>query len=34
VIAVREEKRIVTLRTDCTNQNGAVVLTGEAVMKC
>ena len=34
VITVREEKRIVTLRTDCTNQNGAVVLTGEAVMKC
>ena len=34
VIAVREEKRIVTLRTDCTNQNGAVVLTGEAVIKC
>ena len=34
VTAVREEKRIVTLRTDCTNQHGAVVLTGEAVMKC
>ena len=33
-ITVREEKRIVTLRTDCTNQNGAVVLTGEAVMRC
>ncbi len=34
VIALREEKRIVILRTDCTNQHGVVVLTGEAVMKC
>jgi 3-hydroxybutyryl-CoA dehydratase len=34
VTAVREDKRIVTLRTDCTNQHGTVVLTGEAVMKC
>src|SRR5712691_3698784 len=25
VIAVREEKRIVTLRTECTNQDGVVV---------
>ena len=33
VIAVREDKRIVTLRTECTNQDGAVVLTGEAIVK-
>src|SRR6266852_7093507 len=31
VTAVREEKRIVTLRTDCANQHGTLVLTGEAV---
>lgn len=33
VIGVREEKRIITLRTDCTNQDGILVLTGEAVVK-
>lgn len=33
VTALREEKRLVTLRTDCTNQKGAVVLTGEASIK-
>ena len=33
VIAVREDKRILTLRTECTNQEGAVVLTGEAIVK-
>ncbi len=33
VIALREGKRIITLRTDCTNQHGVVVLTGEAVTK-
>jgi 3-hydroxybutyryl-CoA dehydratase len=33
VIALREEKRIITLRTDCTNQHGVLVLTGEAVTK-
>jgi 3-hydroxybutyryl-CoA dehydratase len=33
VIAVREDKRILTLRTECTNQDGAVVLTGEAIVK-
>ena len=33
VIGVRAEKRIITLRTDCTNQNGVLVLTGEAVIK-
>jgi acyl dehydratase len=32
VIAFREDKRIVTLKTDCTNQRGEVVLTGEAVL--
>jgi len=34
VIALRAEKRIVTLRTECVNQQGALVLTGEAVVKC
>jgi 3-hydroxybutyryl-CoA dehydratase len=34
VIAIREEKRIVTLRTDCINQDGTLVLTGEATVKC
>jgi 3-hydroxybutyryl-CoA dehydratase len=33
VIGVREEKRLLTLRTDCTNQNGTLVITGEAVVK-
>lgn len=33
VIAVREDKRLVTLRTDCTNQEGKAVITGEAVVK-
>ncbi len=33
VIATREEKRLVTLRTDCTNQLGTLVLTGEATVK-
>ncbi|GAC1394270.1 MAG: MaoC family dehydratase [Ktedonobacteraceae bacterium] len=33
VTALREEKRLVTLRTDCTNQKGAIVLTGEATIK-
>ena len=33
VIAVREDKRLLTLRTDCINQDGAVVLTGEATVK-
>jgi len=33
VIGVRKEKRIITLRTDCTNQDGFLVLTGEAVVK-
>ena len=33
VIGVREEKRLLTLRTDCTNQDGVLVLTGEATVK-
>ncbi len=33
IIKVREDKRLITLRTDCTNQNGALVITGEAVVK-
>ncbi len=33
VIGVREEKRLITLRTDCTNQDGTLVLTGEATVK-
>lgn len=33
VTAVREEKRIVTLRTECANQHGTLVLSGEAVVK-
>ena len=34
VTAIREEKRLVVLRTDCTNQQGKLVLTGEATIKC
>ena len=33
VIKVREEKRLLTLRTECINQDGTVVLTGEATVK-
>jgi 3-hydroxybutyryl-CoA dehydratase len=32
VIDFRERRRIVTLQTTCTNQDGKVVLTGEAVV--
>ncbi len=32
VTAIDAEKRIVTVRTDCTNQNGDVVLKGEATV--
>jgi 3-hydroxybutyryl-CoA dehydratase len=32
VVKVREDKPIVTLSTVCTNQDGAVVLDGEAVV--
>jgi acyl dehydratase len=30
VVAIREDKRILTLHTDCTNQHGTLVLSGEA----
>src|SRR5256885_6966733 len=33
VVALREDKRIVTLHTNCTNQNGSLVLSGEATVK-
>ena len=33
VVAHREEKRIVTLHTECTNQHGTAVLSGEATVK-
>lgn len=33
VVAIREEKRIITLHTDCTNQHGTLVLSGEATVK-
>jgi 3-hydroxybutyryl-CoA dehydratase len=32
VTAYREDKRIATLKTTCTNQDGNVVLEGEAVV--
>lgn len=34
VVNVRSEKRILTLRTECTNQRGEVVIEGEAVVMC
>ena len=33
VVEVREDKRIVTLHTECSNQHGTLVLSGEAVVK-
>jgi 3-hydroxybutyryl-CoA dehydratase len=33
VVAIREDKRIITLHTDCTNQQGTLVLSGEATVK-
>src|SRR5205807_8213040 len=33
VVALREEKRIVTLHTECTNQHGTQVISGEATVK-
>lgn len=33
VSALREDKKIVTLSTTCTNQRGEVVITGSAVLK-
>jgi 3-hydroxybutyryl-CoA dehydratase len=32
VVAIREDKRIITLHTDCTNQHGTLVLSGEATV--
>lgn len=34
VIGIREDKRMVTLRTDVVNADGKLVITGEATMKC
>jgi 3-hydroxybutyryl-CoA dehydratase len=34
VIAVRADKRILTLRTECTNQRGETVISGEATVMC
>ncbi|WIG58420.1 MAG: hypothetical protein OJF49_001166 [Ktedonobacterales bacterium] len=34
VTAIRAEKRLVTLSTDCVNQHGEPVLSGEATVKC
>ncbi|HLZ21325.1 MAG TPA: MaoC family dehydratase [Ktedonobacterales bacterium] len=34
VTAVRADRHIVTLRTECANQDNLVVLSGEAVVKC
>src|SRR5260370_22540981 len=33
VVAIREDKRIITLHTDGTNQHGIAVLSGEATVK-
>ena len=33
VVAIREDKRIITLHTDCANQHGTLVLSGEATVK-
>ena len=32
VIAIREDKNILTMETECTNQKGETVVTGEAVL--
>ena len=32
VLSYREDKRVLTVKTDCTNQRGELVLTGEAVL--
>ena len=34
VIASRPEKRILTLHTQCVNQDGQVVIDGEAIVMC
>lgn len=33
VVELREDKRIVTLHTQCLNQHGTLVLSGEAIVK-
>jgi 3-hydroxybutyryl-CoA dehydratase len=33
VIALNSEKRLITVKTTCTNQEGIIVLEGEGVMK-
>ena len=33
VVEIREDKRIITLHTNCTNQHGTLVLSGEATVK-
>ena len=33
VVEIREDKRILTLHTECTNQHGTLVLSGEATVK-
>lgn len=33
IVKIREDKPIVTLRTDCVNSEGQVVIEGEAVVK-
>jgi len=33
VVAIREDKRIITLHTNCTNQHDTLVLSGEATVK-
>jgi 3-hydroxybutyryl-CoA dehydratase len=34
VIAIRADKRILTLRTECANQRGETVITGKATVMC
>jgi 3-hydroxybutyryl-CoA dehydratase len=34
VIAIRAEKRVLTLRTECRNQRGEMVISGEAIVMC
>jgi 3-hydroxybutyryl-CoA dehydratase len=33
VVELRVDKRIITLHTNCTNQHGTLVLSGEAIVK-
>ena len=33
VVELREDKRIITLHTNCTNQHSTLVLSGEAIVK-